>query len=478
MQSTKKLYWTKTVGNTTACFSDSPFMINREVVMDCQYGPHYWKDKEPKKKQLRLQKTRKIGCHAHIKICYYTVYKEFQLQNVSVMTPRQLRDHKEAILKELRSCITSGKVIGEEWCFISLPTENAHCAHPTGEVSGFSQRVHPMIIAKISELVASGITGVQEVRKLLRNYVQQTISTELSLTPSLTDRSFYPMPCDIRNHISKAKKALELSKVDQENLKLKIEEWKRSSPSSNHFFRPYIRKSDFENENQSGSERAQNNGFNSNNDEDNDCFQGFTDECSQTFLWIHQEKWQKDLLIKFGNTITLIDATYKTTKYEVALFFLCVKTNVGYVVVAEFVVSSESAHEIAEALSILKKWNPDWNPAFFMSDYSEAEFIAVEQVFPSSCLYICDFHREQAWERWTRDHKHGLNKEDGEKVLDLLRDCAHAPAPGPDEKLASDYYYQCALKRLKESSLWKNNFKLQQWLGGAWLGIPQVIDFF
>ena len=41
------------------------------------------------------------------------------------------------------------------------------------------------------------------------------------------------------------------------------------------------------------------------------------------FLWIHQEKWQKDLLIKFGNTITLIDATYKTTKYEVALFFLC-----------------------------------------------------------------------------------------------------------------------------------------------------------
>ena len=97
---------------------------------------------------------------------------------------------------------------------------------------------------------------------------------------------------------------------------------------------------------------------------------------------------RRDLLIKFGNTITLIDATYKTTKCEVALFFLCVKTNVGYV---EFVVSSESAHEIAEALSILKKWNPDWNPAFFMSDYSEAEFIAVEQVFPSSCLYICDF---------------------------------------------------------------------------------------
>lgn len=56
-----------------------------------------------------------------------------------------------------------------------------------------------------------------------------------------------------------------------------------------------------------------------------------------------------------------------------------------------------------------------------MSDYSEAEFVAVEQVFLPSHLYICDFHREQAWERWTQDHKHGLNKEDGEKVLDLVR---------------------------------------------------------
>ena len=69
-----KLYWRKTEGNTTVCFTNSPFTVDREVVMDCQYGPHYWKDKETKKKQLRLQRTRKIGCCAHIKIRYYTVY--------------------------------------------------------------------------------------------------------------------------------------------------------------------------------------------------------------------------------------------------------------------------------------------------------------------------------------------------------------------------------------------------------------------
>jgi hypothetical protein len=60
-----------------------------------------------------------------------------------------------------------------------------------------------------------------------------------------------------------------------------------------------------------------------------------------------------------------MDATYKTTKYELALFFVAVKTNVGYSVVGEFVVQSETTDQIAEALSILSSWNPEWQPPFF-----------------------------------------------------------------------------------------------------------------
>ena len=74
--------------------------------------------------------------------------------------------------------------------------------------------------------------------------------------------------------------------------------------------------------------------------------------------------------------------------------------NVGYSVVAEFIVQSESADNIEEALQKLKSWNPDWNPRFFMSDYSEAELAAVQHVFPSTKVYLCDFHCEQAWVRW------------------------------------------------------------------------------
>ena len=44
-------------------------------------------------------------------------------------------------------------------------------------------------------------------------------------------------------------------------------------------------------------------------------------------------------------------------------------TNVNYTVVADFVVQSESANEISDALGIIKQWNPNWNPPFCMCDY-------------------------------------------------------------------------------------------------------------
>ena len=66
----------------------------------------------------------------------------------------------------------------------------------------------------------------------------------------------------------------------------------------------------------------------------------------------------------------------------------------GYSVVAEFLVEEESAEKIAEALGIINQWNPSysWNPSFFVTNYSEAELLAIEQVFPSAKSFICDFH--------------------------------------------------------------------------------------
>jgi len=69
------------------------------------------------------------------------------------MTKRQLRDFKEEKLSQLRKEIAAGRAAIEEYCFIVLPV---HSGYPTGEILGYSQHVHPLVIAKITELVASG----------------------------------------------------------------------------------------------------------------------------------------------------------------------------------------------------------------------------------------------------------------------------------------------------------------------------------
>ncbi len=75
--------------------------------------------------------------------------------------------------------------------------------------------LHPLISAKITELVALGITDVCEMKRALKVYVTTQLCNE---SPSLTDREFYPCKIDNRNHIFSAKIAMNLSKLDQENL--------------------------------------------------------------------------------------------------------------------------------------------------------------------------------------------------------------------------------------------------------------------
>ena len=171
-------------------------------------------------------------------------------------------------------------------------------------------------------------------------------------------------------------------------------------------------------------------------------------------MYTMQTQWQKKLLERYGNNISLIDTTYKTTHYDLALFFICVRTNVGYSVVGEFITQAEIAEHISEALQQLRSWNPMWNPQFFMTDYSEAELLALEQTFPGVQIYLCDFHRKQAWKWWTNNHKHGLSNDEKES---LLRECASAPPTDHGSGLPLDFYYQKAVENLKASGIWQNN---------------------
>ena len=87
--------------------------------------------------------------------------------------------------------------------------------------------------------------------------------------------------------------------------------------------------------------------------------------------------------------------------------------------------------------------------------------------------YACDFHREQAWEQWVQDHKHGLTKDEGEELLQLLWACAGAESSDPSIGYPDDHSFQEKVKELKASPMWENN-NVKQWLSTKWLCCAKV----
>ena len=82
-------------------------------------------------------------------------------------------------------------------------------------------------------------------------------------------------------------------------------------------------------------------------------------------------------------------------------------------------------------------------------------------------MYICDFHREQAWLRWIQAAKHGCKgiKDD---LLYLLRSVACA---------STDDEYKIAAHTLQTSDLWQKESSslLRKWFKLTWLTEFKVI---
>lgn len=111
----------------------------------------------------------------------------------------------------------------------------------------------------------------------------------------------------------------------------------------------------------------------------------------ESFLFVHQAAWQRELLSLYGNELCLLDATYRTSQYALPVFFLVVPTNVKYMVVATFITESEDTASIAAALRIIREWNPNWKPRHFMTDFSESEISAIESTFKGISLIYIDY---------------------------------------------------------------------------------------
>ena len=114
-------------------------------------------------------------------------------------------------------------------------------------------------------------------------------------------------------------------------------------------------------------------------------------------------KAQRDLM-KCYNNLVLMDATYRTCRLMLPTFLLAVKTNVGYSSAAAFIVKTEDSASISEALGRIKIYLAQEHIQIpnFMIDCSATKMQSLRDTFPEAKMYLCDFHRNQCWERWFR----------------------------------------------------------------------------
>ena len=211
----------------------------------------------------------------------------------------------------------------------------------------------------------------------MKRHLRQFVKHELfpgQMPPPSTNRRYYPTDVDVRNHMYRASVKKLLSKVDQENLQRKIENWHQEYPQDSFYFRPCAL---------SPSPSSAVEGDKNKTDES-----WVQADVTQNLLFAHQTTWQKQLMIRYGNEITLLDATYKTMRYDLPLFFLVVKTNVNYVVVGSFIIQKETTAAIEEALKVFHDWNASWKPQYFMTDFCHEEINAIENTFPGKNQWL------------------------------------------------------------------------------------------
>ena len=224
---------------------------------------------------------------------------------------------------------------------------------------------------KIESLIKDGVGSVNAMHTILKYHVKNDLFKDQT-SPKTNNRQFYPTKKAVYDRMLKYDYKNKLSKLDQKDLNEHISLWREASPQDKYFFRMHSVSGSSDNE---------------------DFFE------EHTLLFAHQSTFQITLYEKYGPHGYFLDATYKTSKYMLPLFFVCVRTNVDYQIIFTFMIQDETKMCITEALSYLKKWNPSVQPCFFMTDFDAEEIRSVEEVFGNtfkkvSCLhsYMHDFY--------------------------------------------------------------------------------------
>ncbi|CAN7948225.1 unnamed protein product, partial [Ixodes hexagonus] len=376
---------------------------------------------------IKLQGTKKKGCLAMMHLKWVQLYPDFEIALQSHWGFVRTKEAKGEALRKLESALAHDQtqVRSCRRIYVSVSDMASHTEHDFDEVLAFGQTMDRNVALRIEYLVQEGITSVQEVKTCVHYYVHDVLFAGKD-KPNDSCRAFFPTNADVRNHIQAALKKDRFSSLEQTNAQVLIEKYKTEQPDSTFFYRPYQTRNEKDSD-----------------DDIDDVQQLLEKECQDTLLFCYQSKFMRDIMAKYGGYAACMDATNKTTDYALPLFLVVVKTPCGYVTVGVFIVQFETQTCISEALSVLRKWCPNFQPQYWMVDYCHAEINALHETFPESKVVLCDFHREQAWDRWMRKKENCVQEK--EVVLHLLRKIANSTS---EEEL------QQSIEDLQSSAVW------------------------
>ncbi|KAL5008843.1 hypothetical protein ScPMuIL_014424 [Solemya velum] len=405
-------------------YDGTPFVILNTEVYECHQGPQ--RAKHLKKRETAVdedhsylssgkkrcyQTSKKRNCPAKIRVKRILKFPEYKI--IGQPTARKKRQVSQQLKAEF-----SIQTRREPVTYVHIDSVDDHQYHLTGELAGFTQPIDKRVICQIKQLALEGHRNVSSVRILLKE-----LAKELAPEAPENNRRFFPTNDDIRTHIYQTivGSNLRSAQEDQANVRKLLETPGKFAEELKYLFRP-----------------ASSDG-----------------EVINSLLLVIQTRFQQTLMAKYG-AVTLMDATYKTTKYEIPLYNLCVQTNVGFFIVASFFLSADTTTCIAEALEVIKGWNPSWHPENFMCDFDMREIGALQSIFKDAPALLCDFHRITAWRKWLNSSD-VPNKND---VLKQLQEIASAE---------TELNYRCLLQKLKNSTTYKENEKLKNWFERKWL---------
>ena len=81
---------------------------------------------------------------------------------------------------------------------------------------------------------------------------------------------------------------------------------------------------------------------------------------------------------------------------------------------------------------------------------------------------LCDFHREQDWNRFLRRDANGIRKDEQEPIKAMLQRLARSK---------TEEEFEESRKRLMESTLWSSNKSLQNYISTVWLA-PETVKVY